>query len=180
VRGLVVGFLAGLFLIPFAGNTGLITKIPHAYLVMLVGLPVAAVPILWQLSKFILVGILNTSIDFGILNLLIFATGYDKGLPVALLNSVSFSCAIVNSYYWNKTWVFRGSQQHRGEFPQFLVVTIISAIVSSLIVGAMTQYINPPGHLSSEQWANVAKAVSVVFAVVWNFLGFKFVVFRHE
>ena len=187
-----VGFLIGLFAIPVAKNVNLFQKIPSPYALLLVALPIASavgvaitslvgrrIPLIWQVSKFGLIGVLNTVVDFGILNILIFATGFDKGLPLASLNIVSFSVAVTNSYLWNKNWVFEGNgKKTRTEFMEFAVVSVIAAVVSSAIVGGVTEYLAPPGNLSSEQWANVAKILAVIFSFTWNFLGYKFIVFR--
>lgn len=193
VIGLVVGFLIGLFVIPVIKNVGLFQQIPSPYAWLLLGLPILCalgivvasliarlVPVIWQVAKFGLVGVLNTAVDFGILNVLIFATGFDKGLELAILNVGSFTVALTNSYFWNKWWVFggQGAAKTRMEFVQFIVISVIAAAVSSTIVGGMTGYIAPPGGLSSEQWANIAKVFAVIFSFVWNFLGYKFIVFR--
>ena len=78
-------FLAGIFL------AGVLTRI---------------VKVFFQVVRFVEVGILNTAIDFGILNLLIWATGITGGMSIAPLNAVSFLCATTNSYFWNRTWTF--------------------------------------------------------------------------
>lgn len=190
--GFVIGFLIGLFAIPSLQNSDLIQKIPSPYLVLLVALPAAAavgvaaaeifgrwIPIVWQAAKFGIVGVLNTAIDFGVLNILIFATGFEKGLPLAILNGGSFAAAVANSYFWNKRWVFGGTSGNEVvKFAEFIAISLVGAVISSAIVGSITEYFAPPLGLSGAQWANVAKAAAVAFAMVWNFLGYKFVVFK--
>src|SRR3989344_6814534 len=117
-----MGFVVGLFLLPVLINTNLYSNLPPTLLfpILFVALPILSavglafagliskkIPLLWQFSKFALVGVLNTAIDFGILNLLIFVTGIASGLAIIPLNAVSFSTAIVNSSFWNKKWVFK-------------------------------------------------------------------------
>ncbi len=191
--GAVIGFLIGVFLIPVTKNIEVFEKIPLPYLTLLGILPLASavgvfaarlvgryVSWVWQVAKFGLVGVLNTVIDAGILNILIFATGFYKGLELAVLNGVSVVIAVVNSYVWNKYWVFegRGGGRETTQFLEFIVVSVLAAVLSSSIIGFMTAYIAPPFGLSAEQWANAAKAVAIVFSFVWNFLGYKFIVFR--
>lgn len=191
---LFAGFLIGLFAIPVVQNTDLIERIPSPYAVLLIVLPVLSflgiviagligrkVPVILQVAKFGLVGVLNTAIDFGILNILIFATGFDKGLKLAILNSVAVVLAIINSYFWNKSWVFESKSSKSGaELVQFLIVSIAAVLISDAIVGVVTGYIAPLGRLSAEQWANIAKVFGSAFSMIWNFLGYKFVVFRKK
>lgn len=189
---LAAGFFTGLFLIPVTKNIEVFEKIPSPYLVLLLGLPILSaagiavarflgsyVPIIWQVAKFGLVGVLNTAIDFGVLNILIFATGVSRGWPLAVLNIFAFVAAMTNSYWWNKKWVFEDrTGGEAAQFAEFIVISGIAALISSGIVGGVTGYIEPLGNLSREQWANVAKVGAVVFSFIWNFLGYKFIVFR--
>ena len=52
-----------------------------------------------QLSKFIVVGFLNTAIDFGMLNLLSATTGITSGIVLGGVNVPGFSVAIANSFF---------------------------------------------------------------------------------
>lgn len=193
LAGLIIGILVGLFLIPTIKNLEFFDAIPSPYIVLLIALPLASAAgvwvariigrhmlWVWQVAKFGLVGVLNTAIDFGVLNILIFATGFTRGLPLAALNVVSFTTALVNSYWWNKRWVFegRGGGKETTQFLEFIIISVLAALISSGIIGGLTTYIPPSLGLSAAQWANAAKAVAVVFSFVWNFLGYKFIVFR--
>ena len=62
--------------------------------------------VIYQIARFAEVGVMNTFIDFGILNLLIWITRITGGLAIAPLNAFSFLCATSNSYFWNKFWTF--------------------------------------------------------------------------
>lgn len=69
-----------------------------------------------QFSKFLVVGFMNTAIDFGILNLLMWLTGVYKGQWIILLNATAFAVAVINSYLWNKYWTFRAKEaKEKGE-----------------------------------------------------------------
>lgn len=59
-----------------------------------------------QFMRFAFVGILNTLIDFGVLNGLLWLNGYSVGRWLFLFNSLAFILASGNSYLWNKYWTF--------------------------------------------------------------------------
>lgn len=135
-----------------------------------------------QIVKFGLVGISNTLVDFAVLNLLIWTTKIYSGNWLILLNIVSFSAAVVNSYFWNKYWTFQSKDKEKpaSEFSKFLFVSIIGAIINSGIVYGVSTYIEPLFNLSSGIWVNFAKILATGVALVWNFIGYKFWAFKEK
>lgn len=133
-----------------------------------------------QFSKFILIGALNTGIDFAILNLLMWQTGIYSGKYIILLNAISFSVAVINSYFWNKFWIFRakGTTQTGKEFVQFITITLIGMAINTAIVYSVTTLISPMFGLSVELWANLAKVAATGISLIWNFTGYKLIVFK--
>lgn len=132
-----------------------------------------------QFSKFAVVGVLNTAIDFGALNLLMFSTGVRGGGMLFLFNIISFAAATTNSYFWNKYWTFKDKEGVRPlQMGQFLTVSVIGALINSSVVSVISTFINPLFGLSSAAWVNVAKIIATGFSFVWNFLGYKFIVFK--
>jgi putative flippase GtrA len=134
-----------------------------------------------QLARFGEVGVLNTLIDFGILNLLIWQTGITGGWAIAPLNAASFLCATTNSYFWNKFWTFEESRKASGrQFSKFLVVSGIGIGINTGIMVAGTVLFSPMFGISPAGWANIMKILATLVSMVWNFLGYKFVVFKDE
>ncbi len=126
---------------------------------------------------------MNTAIDFTVLNLLMWWTGIYKGGWIILLNAVSFSIAVINSYLWNKYWTFRAREADEPgevakEFSQFIAVTLIGLGINTGVVYGITTLIAPVFGLSPEIWANLAKATATGFSLIWNFIGYKFIVFK--
>src|SRR3989304_3772560 len=108
-----IGLVVGLFLLPILVNTDLYSKLSAPLLLafLFAGLPIIftiglafagfiskKIPLFWQFAKFAQVGVLNTAIDFGILNLLIFATGITSGLSIFPLNAISIFTSRINSF----------------------------------------------------------------------------------
>ena len=186
---LVAVYLTGIFLLPTLLNTGFLAKLPSPYLVLFVGLPILAVvgmmianligkriAILWQLAKFGFVGLLNTAIDFGVLNLLIFLTSITSGLGIIFINAASFSTAVINSFFWNKKWVFSAGK--KGNFLVFVAVTFIGLSINTGVVYGLTTYSDPIIVKSPTQWANLAKLLATGLSLIWNFAGYKLIVFK--
>lgn len=133
-----------------------------------------------QFSKFILVGGVNTGIDFAVFNALVHITGITSGYELAIINLFSFSIAVVNSYFMNKYWTFQDITKNREEtkFTQFIAVSLIGAGINSGIVAAFTSIFPPIFGLSPQIWANVGKLLATGASLVWNFIGYKLFVFK--
>ena len=186
-----IGLVVGLFLLPILINTNLYSKIYEPLLLafLFAGLPIIftiglaftgfiskKIPLLWQFAKFAQVGVLNTAIDFGILNLLIFVTGITSGLSIIPLNAISFSIAIINSFFWNEKWVFETKKE--ANFITFVVVTLIGLAINSGIVYAITTFVPPTFVDSQKLWVNLAKVLATGISLIWNFTGYRLIVFK--
>lgn len=188
-----LGFLTGVFVIPTAFNLGIKSQI--ILLVIPLVLPPVFVLGLWlsnfiarkisfvgQFGKFAAVGFLNTAIDFGVLNILSALSGITAGFIVGGVNVPGFIIALFNSYLWNKLWVF-GSKEKENLFqdmPKFLAVTFVGLLLNSSIVILATTYVPPVFVESSKAWLNLAKVFATITNLIWNFLGYRLVVFREK
>ncbi len=66
-------------------------------------------PVIIQLLRFAAIGSLNTALDFVILNYVTKSFDVTSGITLGALNVISFTAAIVQSYFWNKAWAFAES-----------------------------------------------------------------------
>lgn len=136
-------------------------------------------PLTQQLVRYAVTGVLNTAIDFILLFILLRITGITEGAALFGLNIVSFSVATTNSYFFNKYWTFKNrSRQQATQFSQFFVVSIIGAFINSGLVALIASNIDPLFGVSQETWALLAKVVATGASLIWNFLGYKLIVFR--
>lgn len=133
-----------------------------------------------QLSRFVAVGLVNTAIDFGILNLLSFTTGVYSGGGLIALNSIAFLVAVANSYFMNKYWTFGAQDGAKTvEVYKFLSISLIGLGINSSFVYGITTFIAPPlPQIGPAIWENLAKAVATGVSLIWNFTGYKFFVFK--
>ncbi len=185
--GALVGFLIGVFAIPTLLNLGfrdrtVLLLLPLAVPFLLIfGIWIGKILSRWiavmaQISKFTAVGLLNTTIDFGVLNLLSIATGITAGIIVGGVNIPGFLLAVTNSYFWNKYWVFQYREGGASDFPKFFAVAVVGLLINSAVVVGMTS--TPLLQVESQVWLNIAKALASLTSLTWNFLGFKLLVFR--
>lgn len=82
-----------------------------------------------QLIKFSLVGVLNTALSFCIYTLLIFL-----GVNYLVSNIIAYCTGTVNSYLWNKGWVFKSKKSHSEIFYKFIGVNLITMFFNSLLL----------------------------------------------
>ena len=67
------------------------------------------------------------------------------------------------------------------QFITFLVVSIIGLLLNSLVVVVATHYLSPllSGHgINADTIKNIAKALATGVSLVWNFIGYKLIVFK--
>lgn len=134
-------------------------------------------PVIIQIAKFGVVGVANTVIDFGVLNYLSAVQHVFSGLALIPLNIISFTAAVLNSYFWNKHWTFKVKEGKAGkQFIEFIIVSIIAIFINSGAVYLIT--LIPPVGVSEQVWLNVSKLIATFLSLVWNFVGYKFVVFK--
>jgi len=135
---------------------------------------------LYQFIKFAETGGLNTFVDLGVLNLLILITGLESGIYYSIFKSISFVSAVINSYFWNKHWVFESKAKGRKEEKEFAKFLIVSAFGFGINVGtasAILYFTKDSSSLDPKVMANIAAAIAFIMTMAWNFLGYKLVVF---
>jgi putative flippase GtrA len=137
-------------------------------------------PLIHKGIKFLIVGILNTGIDFFIFNTLIAFTGIDNGIFVLVFKSISFLIALLNSYELNRWWTFdkAAASRNKKEFARFLGVTLISFLVNVGATAIIANVFHPLFGMSQVRWDNVAALAATGLNLVLNFIGYKLFVFN--
>lgn len=135
---------------------------------------------IYQLAKFLLIGVVATIFDLGILALFIQFSGITGGIYFRIFKSVSFIIATGLKYVPDKLWAFKkhGSAGIAKEFTQFFVVTLIGLGINVYIASLIVDQIGPQFGLPAKLWANLAGIGAVLATFVWNFIGYKFFVFK--
>lgn len=127
--------------------------------------------------RFIIVGILNTLVDWGVLNFEILALGQHGGLfSYPVYKAISFSVAVINSYVFNKRWVFGSDASDKHALLPFVLVSVIglgcNVMTASLVVSLA------PCGAHFLLCANLGAAAGSLAAFLWNYLGYAMFVFR--
>ena len=191
----VIGALVGFFIIPILENIRPpqweLTFLTAGALIIgfsafanlalwIAGLIGAKYPSIFQFAKYAATGAMNSATDLGIFNFLSMSFGVFSGPLIVLFNSLSFSVAVTNSYFWNNLWAFKkeGAKLGFSQYFKFVGVTVGGLVINNIIVYIVTTTIGAPGSISEALWENVAKLVAVPAAVLWNFFGYKMLVFR--
>ncbi len=146
---------------------------------------------IYQFAQFAAVGTLNTFIDIGVLNIETFLYGSPLigARLFAVFKAVSFLCSTTNSFFWNKYWTFGSAEGDADEKPHAKQVTsfyIVAAVGWALNVGTATLVkvlgsgAGGGGDIASARiWTNlVAPLAGVAASFLWDFLGYKFWVFK--
>lgn len=137
---------------------------------------------IYDAAQFLLIGVLNTLVDLGGLNFLMWISGISTGIWYSIFKGASFLVAVVNSYLWNKFWTFEAKRTSgmQAEFAKFFVVTLIGFGINVGISSFIVNAIGPQFGLSVKIWANLGAIVASVIGIFWNFLGSKFIVFKSQ
>jgi putative flippase GtrA len=126
-----------------------------------------------QAVRFLVVGLTNTAVDLGFFYLFTRI----PGVPDIAAKTLSYILGICNSFIWNKYWTFgaRRSGRTAQEFALFFLVNIPPLIVNIVVFTLLGLWTTSGSFAVREGKAFIAAIV----AVVWNFLGSRYLAFRH-
>lgn len=134
---------------------------------------------IYQFAQFAAVGTLNSFIDIGIFNLETFLYGSSAiGLLLfAVFKAISFLCGTTNSFVWNKYWTFKATDKANAkEVGGFYAVAIIGW-VANVAVATLVKFVGPDTKL----WVDIVSPLAgIAVTFVWNFIGYKFWVFKEK
>ncbi len=119
-----------------------------------------------------MVGVLNTVVDFGAFNLLVFVFG----VPVLAAYPFSVTAGIINSFLWNRHWTFSvgKSPAWRREAVVFLGVSLSGLLINWAGFTVLHLFIGSNAALV----LNLEKLAASMVSMVWNFVGYRFLAFR--
>jgi putative flippase GtrA len=125
--------------------------------------------------KFLAVGVIGAVVDFGIMNL--FSKVF--GMTLTLAGTISFICAIISNFIWNRYWTYPDSRSRpiARQLVMFFIVNVAGLVIRLPILHFLETPIrrlfeglslNLP--LSPEFLGkNLTLAIAVFIVMLWNF-----------
>jgi putative flippase GtrA len=137
-------------------------------------------PYIYQLAKFLLAGTACAILDLGLLALFINASGITGGAGYNIFKGISFAIATSLKYFPDKLWAFRDKNKEnlKKEFGKFFAITLAGMGANVLIADLIVNQIGPQFSLSDRLWANLGGIAAVLAVFAFNFIGYKFIVFK--
>jgi len=124
--------------------------------------------------RFLAVGIFGAFVDFGVMNFLT----HEFGLTLVVAGTISFICAVVSNFIWNRYWTYPDSRSRPlgRQLGMFFAVNVAGVMIRIPIL----HYLEPIflrffqrfvlGVFAPEFLAkNFTLAVAVVVVLFWNF-----------
>jgi putative flippase GtrA len=136
-------------------------------------------PLVSQIARFAIVGVINTAVDLTVLNTLIAVSHRGRsGLLYSLFKAISFVVAMLNSYWLNCSWTFRQAlaQDAAKRVGRFLPVSALALAINVGTASWVATLSEPLGWLV-KWWPSVAALAGAACGLAFNFCGYKYLVF---
>lgn len=119
-------------------------------------------------SRFSVVGLINTFIDFGIFVFLFYVAGF-SGVSAHIC---AFFVALSNSFVFNALWTFKNLKRDQliKQVSAFIIVGLIGLALSTPVVKYLSFWIHPL----------LAKVAAMFVSFTWNYIGSWIFVFKDE
>ena len=133
-----------------------------------------------QAAKFFLVGALSAVIDIKVYQFSAWIFGLFILISPLISKSISFLAATVVKYGGNKLWVFEknGKDGIKKEVVQFFTITLIGMIIDVATFYYFTKIVGPQFSMQPKIWEELSIIFAALVAALWNFLGYKHIVFK--
>ncbi|WP_224037036.1 GtrA family protein [Clostridium gelidum] len=122
-----------------------------------------------MLSRFSIVGVLNTLIDF--VTFTIINSWFGINYTTSQISGYSFG--VVNSFIFNRNWTFEDKDANKKivhEFLKFIIINLISLIITIIFMRILIKRFNLNVY--------IAKIIVTFAAQITNFVGYKLLVFK--
>lgn len=132
--------------------------------------------VVYQFLRFGCIGVLNTALNFLILNTISKYLNITQGFNLGAIDVLSFSIAIIQSYLWNRTWTF-GNETGVSLFKNFIRLVLVGTL------GAVAVILVLFGSHQLAPWYfyfGLLIVYLILETVMWKGFGFHLSDFNHE
>ncbi len=138
------------------------------------------IPTIYQLAKFLLVGALAAILDLGMLNIFMNLGGAASGAGFNIAKGLSFAIATSLKYFPDKRWAFKNKNREnlKREFGKFFAITLAGLALNIFIANIIVNQIGPQWEIGAELWANLGGIGAIMAVFIFNFFGYKILVFK--
>ena len=171
----VCGLLVAWVMIDFLGKWGFIFLLVFPVLsifgLWLCGLLSRKYSFIWQTGKFFLTGSGGTVIDIKIFQLTSWLVGFFISASPLIFKTISFFIAACFKFVADKFWTFEKMDKDgiKKEAISFLAVGIVGALFNVISFWIFT---------GLGIWSEISIILATLVTAIWNFLGYKFLVFK--
>jgi len=127
-----------------------------------------------HIGRFVLVGAFADVIDIKVFQFLFWI------IPLYLIfKVVSFLAATFVKFWWNKHWTFEKYEKKHinREVVQFFIVTLMGLAIDVVLFYYFSRV---KTGISTKLWIELSIIFAAIVAAIWNFLGYKFLVFKKQ
>ena len=135
----------------------------------------------FQAAKYVLVGIFVTIVDLKLFEFLVWIfLLFLTAINPIISKGISFLISTYIKYWGNKHWTFEKPEKEgiRQEIFQFVIVTIIGLGIDVGSFFYFTKIMGPQLGATEDVWTKLSVIFAALVAAIWNFLGYKFMVFK--
>jgi putative flippase GtrA len=109
-----------------------------------------------QFIKFGIVGLGNTLITFIVYFILVKLSVY-----YVIANIIGYIAGVINSFFWNSSWVFKKSKRDLSLLIKFVIVNLITLAITSFILYIGVDKLNMSKY--------VAQIISTLIGILFNY-----------
>lgn len=188
ISGRIIGFLVSDFLKEWGIEIGF-----FYLLVLWIFFPLLTLFCLWvaniigrkllfafEGAKFVLVGSVATVVDLKFFELMLWLSGGTFVVAVLIIiKGVSFLAATFLKFWGNKYWVFSkpDKENFSREIFRFFAITFVGIVIDVSAFYYISRVMPPPA-VPFSAWIKLSVIFAALAAALWNFWGYKFLVFK--
>jgi putative flippase GtrA len=120
-----------------------------------------------ELTKFGIVGAINTALDFGVANVLHVGLGTNQYLA----KTISVTIAATSSYFMNRYWTFR-HRARTGIGREYALFFVLNGVGLVIALACIWLVMGPLGR-SGVLWFNVAQVLGLALGMLFRFTTYK-------